>query len=382
MHVALTVNYSPWSAYSGGAQRSTHNLACALARSGHRVDVVYTRGAWEQVHPPKDLPYQVHWAKLAAMRSRASSWLRPLSSFSVAAELQKLGADVVHANGEEAAVAAGHREVFDGPFVVTPRYPSFPASMNDGSWRRPGARLRHMILHGKYAALGYALAGADRYCPTSRDSASRLRRVFGLRPKRIRVVPNGVERVFFEHQWQQPSSEQLLYFGRFAEEKGVLDLVEALGRLPDPPPAVFVGRGPALAQMRARIEELGLTSRVTIRDWVSGPALCELIATSSQVVLPSWEESFGNAIAEAMAVGAPIVTTNRGSIPELVSQEKTALITFAQAPEGLARAIERLRVDPTLAASLAEAARHEAETRFSWDRVAASYADVYREIPA
>ncbi|MGH1344870.1 MAG: glycosyltransferase family 4 protein [Nannocystales bacterium] len=382
MHVALTVNFSPWSAYSGGAQRSAHNLACALSRSGHRVDVVYTRAPGEEVRVPSDLPYGVRWAKLVAMRSRPSSWLRPLSSFSVASELEKLAPDVVHSNGEEAAVAAGHRKVFSGPFVVTPRYPSFPASMSDGSWRRPVARMRHMLLHGKYAALGIALAGADRYCPTSRDSASRLRRVFGLRPKRIRVVPNGVERVFFEHRWQPPGSEQLLFFGRFAEEKGVLDLVEALGRLPDPPPAVLVGRGPALPQMRARIEQLGLTQRVTIRDWVPEAELCELISTASMVVLPSWEESFGNAIAEAMAVGAPIVTTNRGSIPELVTQGETALITFAQAPEALAQTIQRLRGDTALAASLASAARREAEDRFSWDRVAASYAEVYREIPA
>ena len=47
MKVVLTCNFSPWSAYSGGAQRSTHNLARALVRRGHRVKVVFTKAPLE-----------------------------------------------------------------------------------------------------------------------------------------------------------------------------------------------------------------------------------------------------------------------------------------------------------------------------------------------
>lgn len=381
MHVALTVNYSPWSAYAGGGQRSTHSLACALTRAGHEVDVVYTRPPWETISLPPSLPYRVRWARLAAVRSSRSAWLRPLSSFSVASQLEAIQPDVVHANGEEAAVAARHREVFTGPFVVTPRYPSFPSSMRDGSWRRPGARLRHMLTHTKYAALGVALSGADRCCPTSRDSATLLSEVYGVRPKRIRVVPNGVEQVFFQHRWSRPAHERLLYFGRFAEEKGVLDLIEALGLMKDPPPAVFVGRGGAREEMLARVNALGLQDRVEFIDWLSGEQLCEAIATASMVVVPSWEESFGNTVAEAMAVGVPIVSTDSGALPELVEHERTALVVPAKAPPALAAAMERLRSDTALAERLASAARRDAEARFSWDEVAAAYARVYREIP-
>ncbi len=381
MHIALTVNYSPWSKYSGGGQRSTHSLACALSRAGHRVDVVYTRPPWEAVHPPPSLPYHVHWASLAAVRSHRSAALRPLSSFSVASHLDKIRPEVVHANGEEAAVVALDRRRFNAPLIVTPRYPSFPADMGDGSWRQPVQRLRHLLRHPKYGALGVALEGADRACPTSADAASTLRRVFGTRAARIRVVPNGVEQRFFARRWTAPAREQLLYFGRFAEEKGVFDLLEALALLPSPPPTTFVGRGEALPRLHARARVLGLAGVVTFEAWSSIETLVDTIASASMVVIPSWEESFGNTVAETMAVGAPLVTTNAGSLPELARDEETALMVPFHSPAALAEAIERLREDRGLAARLADNARHEAESRFSWDRVAAAYADVYREIP-
>ena len=56
MRCLLTVNFSPWSRYSGGGQRSTHNLARALAQRGHDVSVVYTKPPWEQVQLPAALP--------------------------------------------------------------------------------------------------------------------------------------------------------------------------------------------------------------------------------------------------------------------------------------------------------------------------------------
>ena len=84
MTIILTIDFSPWSAYGGGAQRSTHNLACALCRRGHDVSVVYTKAPWETVAPPDDLPYTVHWATFFDVRSRRKAPLRPLNASSVA----------------------------------------------------------------------------------------------------------------------------------------------------------------------------------------------------------------------------------------------------------------------------------------------------------
>jgi glycogen synthase len=64
MQIILTCNYSPWSAYSGGGQQSTHELATALVRRGHGVTVVFTKTLWERVRPLSSLPYYLYGGDL------------------------------------------------------------------------------------------------------------------------------------------------------------------------------------------------------------------------------------------------------------------------------------------------------------------------------
>ena len=60
--VIMTCNYSPWSAYSGGGQKSVHMLATAMVKQGLRVAVVYSKGPWEKVAARQPTAYDVHWA--------------------------------------------------------------------------------------------------------------------------------------------------------------------------------------------------------------------------------------------------------------------------------------------------------------------------------
>jgi glycosyltransferase involved in cell wall biosynthesis len=386
MRVILTVNFSPWSPYSGGGQRSTHNLATALAGRGHDVTVVYTRPPWERFTVPRDLPYAISWAALASRRSRSGAILRPLTAVTVAHSVARLlhesrGAPVaVHGNGEEAALVPRLRSHHAFAFVMTPRYPSFPEGMRDGTWRRRIGGLRHWVRGTKYATLGLALRGADRFCPTSQSSADEVARVYGLDPTRCRVVPNGVSPAFFQATRSSEAERgPLVFFGRMAREKGVDTLVEALGRMGDRAPhAVLIGRGPMEAPVQRRLAELGLASRVELVPWLDAPELASRVASASMVVLPSLEESFGNAMAEAMAAGAPVISTTAGSIPEVVGD--TGLLVPPEDPAALAEAIVRLASDRELAARLSDAARRRASERYAWPAVAGTFAAIYEEV--
>src|SRR5213594_4578684 len=107
MRILLTCNYSPWSAYSGGGQRSTHYLGSALSGRGHDVTVVFTKTPWDLVHPPASLPYRLRWAALPDYKSHIGAPLRVLTAWTVAGVIRReLAAGptaVVHAQGEEAA---------------------------------------------------------------------------------------------------------------------------------------------------------------------------------------------------------------------------------------------------------------------------------------
>ncbi len=75
------------------------------------------------------------------------------------------------------------------------------------------------------------------------------------------------------------------------------------------------------------------------------------------VVLPSWFEERGRVLLEAMAVGAPVVATDVGGIPQTVHDGVNGLLVPPRSPNGLAKAIDRILGAPALAASMSAAGR-------------------------
>jgi glycosyltransferase involved in cell wall biosynthesis len=121
---------------------------------------------------------------------------------------------------------------------------------------------------------------------------------------------------------------------------------------------------------------LGLADAVTFTGYVPGDHLVALYNAASVAVLPSFSEGFGLPALEAMACGAPVAASRRGSIPEVVGE---AGVLFDPAdPDDMARALESVLADETLrqrlrAAGLARAAL------FSWETAAARTLDVLEE---
>ena len=195
------------------------------------------------------------------------------------------------------------------------------------------------------------------------------------------MIPNGVSEVFFEHAWDPPGAAPFLFFGRLAHDKGVDVLLRALARTPGEQKLMIVGRGDQGPELKRLSSELGLRERVVWRDWLGEAELARELSRARIAILPSRHESFGNAMAEAMAVGAPLVTTNAGSIPEIVEHEVTGLLVPPDAPEALATAISRLDQDAELGQRLSAAGRERMRQGFSWQAVARRYAQLYQEPP-
>jgi glycosyltransferase involved in cell wall biosynthesis len=387
MRIVLTCNFSPWSSYSGGGQRSTHQLASALAHAGHDVHVVYTRAPRERVEPDVPPPYRIHWAALFDVKSRRNAPLRPLSALSVARAVARLceqaPVDAVHAQGEEGALVArsSWRRAFC--LVVTPRFPWYPAAVFE---RRPGWRQARRVAlwlsEAKYPLLGMALRAADHVCPTSRSAADAVQRAFDLAPQVITVVPNGVAPAFLDAAWTPAPDAPLLFFGRLARDKGADTLIEALAGLDRAPPLIVIGRGDDEPALRALAHARGLGDRVRFEPWAAPRDLAARIAQARMVVLPSRHESFGNAMAEAMAVGAPLVSTTAGSIPEVVDHGRTGVLVPPDDPVALRHALATLLEDPAHAARLGAAGRAHVHATYGWDAVARRFLAIYARGPA
>lgn len=385
MHIILTTNFSPWSPYSGGGQRSTHNLALALARRGHQVDVIYTKSPLEQIAVPEGLPYSVHWALFPTLRSRRASWLRNFSVFSVRSNARALirprGDTVIHSNGEEGALfplTSNGRRI---PFVLTPRYPHIPQPIQSPSSSLLSCFIR--VPQTKYRLLGRALQRADACCTTSAFALEMLRRHYHFPRAATGIIPNGVDERFLQVRKQpkpQPAGP-LVYFGRLAHSKGIDTLVEALSLLHTPTPElIIIGRGEIKKQLLHQARARKVAGQLTFRDWMSQEELAGILEQASMAVLPSREESFGNTMAEAMATGTPVVSTTAGSIPEVVEHGKSGVLVPPGNAEALAQAIDRLRQHPEEAAQLGEKGRRRVRRHFTWRAVAEAYEQIYTQV--
>ncbi len=386
MHVILTIDFSPWSDYGGGAQRSTHNLAKALCRRGHRVSVVYTKPPWERVAVPADLPYDVHWAIFHDLRSRRAAPLRPLNAFSVARVIRKLIENretVVHSNGEEGGMVDRLRPQHDFRIVATPRHPRYPRLLLESDRLSRLDLMRLALTEGKYLMQGRAARKADLCVPPSAFAADLVQRAYKLDPARVRVVHNGVPEEFlpYRHDAAKARHGPIVFFGRFEQTKGPDTFVEALGLIgPSAPRALLIGRGPDRESLIRRVEALGLADKVTPMPWMTHDELATVLTGARLVVLPSREENFSLAVLSAMAVGAPVVSTRVGGTPEIIDHDRTGLLVEPGSPRQLAAGMRRLLDDDAFARKVAEAGREHVREHLTWDVAADAFEKLYESI--
>jgi glycosyltransferase involved in cell wall biosynthesis len=218
--------------------------------------------------------------------------------------------------------------------------------------------VRNLALKWLYRrALGESvLHGAARVVATSLQEQAELIEE-GIAAEKIVVRRNGVElpkippvRGAFRGQWQISQEVLLvLFLGRIVSKKSPELLLEAFIRWQRSPEAatrraVLVFVGPAENQARKRLEaevrrrDLGKT--VLFTGPLYGDAKWSALVDADIFVLPSQNENFGNAAAEAVACGTPVIVTDRCGIAPMI--EGRAGLVIRHESEALPRALHQL----------------------------------------
>jgi glycosyltransferase involved in cell wall biosynthesis len=374
--VILTANHSPWSRYSGGGQKSVHMVASEMARQGLRVAVVFSKAPWEKVSPPAGLPYDLHWAAFLAFQPGISSPLRFLNGIPFWFKVSALSSErtVLHGNGDEASLLWAVRR--KRKFVYTNRYPEFPGFLRGADWSRPGTWIRILLKEPRFPALALAIRRCDALTATSGSSRAQVMEAFGPECARAETVPNGVDPLALETPFRDGDRRGVLFFGRLTHAKGADLAVEAYALLPEPlrarHPLRLVGQGPLRPDLERRVEALGLET-VQFPGWKTGRELEQEIQAAKAVCLPSREESFGNTVAETLALGQALVTSRAGSIPEVAGPWGRQV---GEDPVEIAAALgEELARGPDPAARAAQ--REYVRGRYSWARTAERFREIY-----
>jgi len=274
--------------------------------------------------------------------------------------------DVVHAHVYMAGlIASPLARAWRAPLVLSEHYSGF--------------QLGTLGTAGRAAARA-AMAAADTICPPSES----LRRALEpLAPRgRFRVVPNPVDTDRFRPPVAREPGERLLFVGNLEEVKGVATLLEAAAILRTRRPGItldLIGGGDRRREFEALADGLGLGGAARFRGPLERGEVAEAMRAADVLLAPSRTETFGLAVAEALASGLPVVAARAGALSELVGPADGALVPAGD-PGALADAAGRM-LDGAAGRDPAAMAR-AARDRFSPGAVADAWSAVYDEATA
>ena len=381
----------PGTGDGGGMNVYVRELATALARAGHEVDVFTRR---EDTISPETVVVE------PGFRVRVVT----------AGPVRELERDElpVHVDAFADGVAAVWRH--EGP----------PTAIHANYWLSgvAGHRLKHewslpmlvtfhtleRVKAETFAAESLARAEAEQAIFNCADAvlascdveAAQCRALYGADEHRLHIVPLGVEHALFSPGFRpqarralglDPSRSLLLFAGRLQQLKGVdlaletLVALRARGR--DAQLAIVGGpSGPegraTVARLHARVDECGLIDRVLFVAPQSHTLLSTWFRAADVTLVPSFAESFGLVALESSACGTPVVASDVGGLTTLIEDGVTGFLVASREPEKWADATERA-LDPDRSTSLSNEAVLKARG-YTWRAAARTVADLVERL--
>jgi len=291
-------------------------------------------------------------------------------------ELLRERADLLHALGFVSPLAWRGRTVvtvYDLSFLRFPEVYNRPNRVYLGTFTPPSLRR------------------ADRVITISEDARRDVIELCGVAPERVTPILLAADDRFrpapaaeiaaFRARHNLPE-RFVLYLGTLQPRKNIETLVRAYARLreqgSDDHVLVLAGpRGWQYEPIFDVIRQLGVESYVQLPGFVPDEEQALWYSSATVFAFPSRYEGFGLPLLEAMACGAPVVSSSASSLPEVVGD--AGLLVDPSDVEGWCEALRQLLEDEPRRQALAAAGQARAQA-FSWRRMAQETVQVYREV--
>ncbi|MDQ0597430.1 glycosyltransferase involved in cell wall biosynthesis [Streptomyces canus] len=371
--VGVVASYYP--PHIGGVENYAARMAHAVADDPALRAVVITANmaGWRtSVGVDGDVPV----IRLGTWARLLNTPVSPLWPLQLRRWFRRLHVDVVNTHfpipglGDIAVAVSGRR-----PTVVTYHCGSM---INGRRFRDPlvGWYERHIL--PRVFARASALVATSPVSLASRFHAGVLQITPGVDVERFTPGPPASTR-----------PRTIVYVGRMeraASDKGIDVLLRAFAALADMPDVrlKLVGGGNALPDHVALAKQLGITDHVEFTGVISDDSLVAAVQSAAMLALPSLTEAegFGMVLAEAMACGTPVVGSDVGGIPHVITPGVTGLLVPPGDAEALAAACRRLLQDGDLADRMGTAGRLRAVERFAWPALTDRYLQLLRSLPS
>ena len=220
-----------------------------------------------------------------------------------------------------------------------------------------------------------ALHEADAVAVVSEHLAQVVAQRYGVDPRRVHTIINGYNTTVFRPQPQtacraalglRDEARLIVFVGRLIEAKGLRELLGAFEALAARDPRIelaLIGDGVMRAELAALAQASPAAARIHMPGALAPAQVAMWLGAGDLATLPSWSEGYPNVVVEALACGRPVVASDVGGLPEIVTQANGILVPARDADAlagALRQALDREWDHGSIAAAM----------RRSWDDVA------------
>ncbi len=195
--------------------------------------------------------------------------------------------------------------------------------------------------------------------------------------KNIAVIYNPCPRISNNISVEQ--EDIILYAGTINERKGFKDLIQAFAPISKQFSnwkVVFIGNGD-IKEGQKLAKKLTIENQVQFMGWVSGDLKDDIFKKSKIFCLPSYAEGFPMAVLDAWAYGLPVITTPVGGLPDVLINERNALIFKPGDINTLTTQITQMIVNDELRKNIASKSKYLANNTFNISTITSQLSNLY-----
>jgi len=354
-----------------------------LAKRGHRLHVAALRVELLNPLPANVTVHQISPKRTGKLLSRLEYMYRVRA---LLAELRsEVAFDLIHQlnpvfTGMSLALAGSNLPLVLGTYVA--RWPNDPDAVSS-----QGGLLGRLAEYGRDVISSWQQRQADTLLLTTPAAWNRIPDPRKLRGQ-VHFLPHGVDVNLFspaapDERERSIGAEKaplsVLFFANVWKRKGIFTLLDAFQRVSLRLPDVLLriaGEGPDLTEVKRRVAGMPNSERIEFLGRQTREQAPELYRNCTIYCLPSFGEPYGGTIQEAMSCSKPLVVSDSGAPPHLVSREGGRCVPTGN-PEALAAALIELLEDSELRTRMGRHNRRVVESTMAWDRVAQQLESIY-----
>jgi len=367
----------------GGLGAHVLALTQAQARSGHEVTVITQAEPGEAESHINSNGVEVfrvanHYPDSQMVHEEFAHWVHGFALASQSAcELMSRKPEIVHGHDWIAAsqlIVAAKR--FSVPSVLTVHATEFG---RHNGWLT--SRLSQIV----YANERRAIRSADSVIVCSQYMTHEVRSGYGVEPRNLNVIANAVSPIPSVPRKTVNNSKNIIvgFIGRLEWEKGVHHIIDAMELINDERVKLeIVGSGSQRASLQEKVQRKRLGDRVSFLGHIEDHDRVDIVQSWNLAVIPSSYEPFGIVALELGQVGVPIIASQVGGLRDIISSSEFGYLIGEVSGSSIAREIELILNNQTLAIERADRLRSRVNTEFTWETVVDLTDSVYGKVGA